>query len=325
MLTNAQRLAQNVAPREYHAQTARRGEPAFAMSPSQLKEFGKCPARWINGYNPPGSDAKAWGSLLDACLLTPEHVSEHYAVKPATYQDSKTGEPKPWNANAKFCRDWANWQGGREIISAGELNRADEAVAAMLKDEVSKAFLDASDRQVLVTGQWHDEETGLIVPVRCLLDLVPRPDTEFYKCAGDLKTTRNAALIPFQRQVYQYGWHVQAAFDLDLLVAATGEDRCEWVFLVQESFAPWQSAKRLLSVDFIEMGRVEYRRLLKLYCRCLAAGIWPDYDAHDEAIQGGWSLVAPEPWMGSELMFAPRLELPEESPAPQPDDGELVP
>lgn len=323
-IQNAKVVGISIDSDVYHRQEAQRGSPEFSMSPSQLKEFARCPDRWRRGYNPPGSDAKAYGSLIDCRLLTPELFAQRYAVRPVTYRNEK-GDEKPFNMNATFCKEWAAAQGSREIVSKKDMEDCDEAIARLRCDEVAAAFIDASDKQVLVVAEWLDEETKLVVPVRCLLDLVPRADSEFAKSLADLKTVRSAALIPFQRQCYQYGWHLQGAFDLDLFVAATGEDRCNWCFIIQESYEPWQPAKRLLSQDFIDIGRAEYRKHLALYCACLKAGRWPDYDSTDESVQG-WSIVRPEPFMVSDSAFSPKIIIGEDDGDVQSEDnGDLIP
>lgn len=347
---NSKLIGSQVDAAEYHGQKIPRGMQAYPMSPSALKLFGHCPNRWLHGYQPPESEAKDWGSLLDCLVLTPELFSARYVVPPLTYTETRMKCPKCesltdskkcakckcdriesevsllWSPQALKCQEWKNRQieQGLEVISQQDLDDAKAARERLLSDDVIKAFLDASDKQVLVEAQWQDDETGLTIPVRCLMDLVPRADTEFAKCLGDLKSSFTAALTPFARNVHKLGYHVQAAFDLDMFVAATGEDRNTWCFIIQESFPPWQSGKRILSQDFLELGRTEYKRLMRLYCQCLKTGFWPGYDDHDEAVQS-WSLVAPEPWMGSEALFSPRFHRPDMETETHAEYGDLIP
>ncbi len=313
--TNTKIIGKSVDPVEYHKQNARRGSAEFKVSPSSLREFGRCPARWLAGYEPPGSGAKETGNLFDCLALTPDQFANRYAVHPSEYPATpkRKGDVKvmkPWNSNADYCRAWNERQGDREILSEAEVFEAQAAIAKLNADPTIRDFFEASDRQVLVEGEWQDEDSGLTVPVRCLIDLVPRVDTEFAKSMGDLKTTRHAALMPWQRDCFTFGYHVQAAFDIDLYVAATGEDRTDWCFILQESFAPWQTGKRLLSTAFLELGRAEYRRLLGNYAHCLKSGFWPGYDDTDESTQG-WSIVEPEPFMAERAAFAPRYDFQE--------------
>jgi hypothetical protein len=275
-----------------HAQIQERGTPEFIMSPSSLKAFSECPSRWMAGYSAPDSEAKDWGNLLDCILLTPEQFKSRYAIKPATYKDTKTGEEKPWNGNSTVCKAWLSEHEGFSIISNAELTNAQNAVGRLLADETIATYHAASLKQVHVTGEWHDEKTGLVIPVQCLIDFVPKKDSEFQKSLGDLKSTRNAAQRPFGRWCYSAGYHIQAAFDLALFTAATGEDRTDWIFICQENYAPFETGRRLLSQSFLEIGKQTFEHALSRYARCLKTGIWPSYDQDEE-----FSLVEAEPWM----------------------------
>lgn len=323
MFKNAKVVRLGVSPEDYHQQKVNRGNPSFAVSPSHLKEFARCPERWLRGYEPPQSDAMEWGSLLDCLLLTPEQFPSRYAAIPpdAPKKPSKAQlrakKPSPDTVAAiAWWSDFNTAHPGCEIVTDELLTEAKAATERLRSDDIIASFLDASDKQVLVTADWHDERTGLVIPVRCLMDLVPRHDTEFGKCLGDLKSGRSAALSPFQRQCFDMAWHVQAAFDTDLYVAATGEDRNTWCFVVQENYAPWQPGKRILSQNFLDLGRSTYKRQLANYCACLKSGVWPGYDDTDECIQG-WSLLECDPWMESKAMFDPKPAIPEQEAVPE--------
>ena len=276
----------------YHSQKGERGSKDFIMSPSALKAFAECPSRWRAGYESPDSEAKQFGSLLDCLFLTPDQFKGRYAVKPATYKDAKSGDDKPWNGNSNVCKEWLADHDGFNIVSGAELTNAENAVNRLLSDETISSYHKASDKQVHVAGEWLDAKTGLIIPVQCLIDFVPRKDSEFQKSLGDLKSTRNAGQRPFSRWCFTAGYHIQAAFDLALYTAATGEDRCEWIFILQENYAPFETGRRLLGQDFLDIGRQSFTYALEKYVRCLKTGEWTGYDPSEE-----FSLVVPEVWM----------------------------
>lgn len=325
MIKNAQIVTIDADPREYLKDTGARGTPECVMSSSSLRLFAQCPARYIAGYNPPDSDAKDYGSLLDTLVLQPDTFKSRYAIKPHTYKDEKSGETKPWNGNSLVCKAWLKDHGEFQIVSNEEVNEALAARTRLEADEVIWAFLGASDRAVWLQAEWHDEKTGVVVPLKALLDLVPRLDTEFAKSIGDLKSTRNAAVIPWTKWCYTAGYYLQAAIYADLIVAAQPErDLTDFCFILSENYPPYQSGKRILSADFLELGRISYRRLLEAYSACLRAGKWPGYDDHDEATQG-WSIVSPFPWMENEAIFAPKFDFDsqEAAPADEPPPSEI--
>jgi hypothetical protein len=245
-------------------------------------------------------------------MLTPHQFTSRYAIQPLEYVN-EDGDKKKWNNNAHTCRDWKTLRTaeGKEVVTTTDVKACEAAVNRLRADDILNAFLTASDCQVWVEGDWQDEATGLSVPCKCLIDCVPRLDTEFAKALGDLKTTRNGSLLVFQRWCFSAGYHVQAAFDTDLYVAATQEDRPSWCWLVQENFEPWEPARRLCSQDLLTLGRATYQRLLANYCQCLKNGRWPDYDATDEAVQG-WSIVEAEPFLAEREAFAPHFQFEEE-------------
>lgn len=328
MLKNCKIHGIGVNSDDYHAQNAERCTPEYAMSPSSLKLFQDCPSKYKAGYNPPDSDAKTFGNLVDSLFLTPSQFEHRYVVPPEKYIDigmqcpicqsitdskkcakCKTDRKevkieKDWNFGAMFCSDWRDEQRGKEIISNTEYLNARAAFKTLRDDETIASFRDASDTQVLVKGEWHDEATGLIIPVQCLIDLAPRRGTEWANNLGDLKTTRNSGVKAFSRWSYQCLYHQQAGFDLDMFNAATGESRQSWCFLLVENYAPWQVGRRILrpeSADpdrdetLLGLGRATYKRALKKYAQCLKSGLWP---AHDE-IDTFTEMVC-EPWQNFE-------------------------
>lgn len=296
---NAHIVCKSANPTEYHNSKIERGAPEFVVSSSMLRLFSQCPSRWKSGYESPESDSKKFGSLLDCRLLTPEQFTSRFSVKPQTYPDTKTGELKPFNSNSTWCKNWIDEQGEREIVSCAEISAVDAARNRMMGDETIREYFECTDKQVWVRAEWKDKATGLTIPVQALIDFVPLKNSAFRKSIGDLKTVRSAALVPFGRQVYQLGWHLQAAFYLDLYMAAvnpkheeSGEDRTDWIFILQENYAPYETGRRLLSQDFIEIGAATYRHALARYARSLKTGEWAGYDEPDN-----FTLVNAEPWM----------------------------
>lgn len=325
MFRNARIVCKGANPSDYLRQEAERGTPDFVVSSSMIKEFNRCPSRWRAGYESPDSDSKIWGSLLDCRLLTPDQFQDRYAIRPDTYTatgmkcpscgsitDAKScrackcdRQPvtfeKEWSGGAEECKDWLEAHSRQSIVTTKQVAEADTAIKRLLADETIGAWHKSSETQVWVAADWCDPKTRLVIPCRCLIDYLPRTDSEFSKCAGDLKSCRCGLPRVFQRQAFQFGYHVQAGFDLDLLQAATGEDRNTWCLIVQENFPPYEPGKRMVSESLLEIGRQTYKHALARYAACLASGRWPGYDDHADAIQG-WSLCDAEPWMEYEAL-----------------------
>lgn len=292
-VTKAEVKGENISPDCYLEALFDRGDKRFRMSRGELMEFNRCPHRWRAGYKEASNGSMDWGSLVDCLLLQPEQFAQRYAVTPATYRSEK-GEEKPWNWNAKVCQQWRDDLGNSEPLKPGEYAEAQQACAVLMADEQIREMVQASRKQVMVIGEYRDEATSLVIPLKCLIDLVPPVSV---KSLADLKTANSAAQFPWKRAVFDHHYHVQAAMELDLYTAATGEDRVGFLHIVQESFAPWEIGKRMLSEEFIRLGRAQYIAALKRYARCLAEDVWPGYEDGQRNCIDGWTLTEPDAWM----------------------------
>lgn len=301
-------IGRNVSPADYFATDWKRGEPGYVMSRGELMEFNHCPSRWLAGYQRKDTDATEWGSLMDALLFG--QFQGQFAVEPSVYPVEPTKKDprteKKWNNNATFCREWTEEREaeGRTIVSHKDMGMAKDAIKVLREERIDGQFeyignlIASSDTQVHVTAEYHDEVTGLVIPVKCLLDLVPPADSDFGKTLLDFKTCFTAATFAWPRAVFDHHYAEQAALYMDCYTAATGEDRNTWLHLLQESYAPWQVGKRFLSAEFIEIGRVKYVAALERYAACLQAGVWPSYEGGTNKINwNGFEIVEPEPFM----------------------------
>jgi hypothetical protein len=351
MIQNARIVSLDTANGDYHRTDAKRGQPDYPVSASVLKEFDRCPRRWVDGYQPPESEAKTRGNLMDVMLLTPKQFDDRFAVQPAEYQteamkcpscgsitDSKKCSAckcerapctitKPWTNQSTHCKEWlAKVPDGVEVVTDDQVAESNAAISRLMLDQTILGFLAASDVQVALAGEWVDEATGLTIPIRALLDIVPRKDSDFSACLGDLKRTRSAAPRKWASDVDTFGHHIQAALYLDFYNAATGEGRDSFCWILSEQFAPFQTAKRLLRLKELNIAQTTWRRLIGNYCWCLKNGVWPDYDTGEtegpdpEVIQG-WGVVK-IPWLEQKEMAAPRFGQVSESAAPSPEPME---
>lgn len=312
----------------YHAVNAKRprGESGWIVTSGMLREFANCPSRWLAGYQPPGSDAKDFGSLLDLLVLTPSKFDAKYKVRPAMYQNEK-GEEKEWNNNSGVCKAW-NAEAkaeGREPLKQAELVEAQAASARLKADAILKAFADASEKQLWVSGEWHDKPTGLVIPVQALIDYVPRADTEFRQSIGDLKTTRSAKPHVWSRYSSQRGYHLQGAFYIEMLNAATGEERDTFCHVLVENFPPFQTGRSMVSLQKLEYGRALYQAHLANYAQCLKSGVWPDYQSGPDVIDG-WSVDIASRWDEMEVMAAMgQIAAPADLPPETEEELDLIP
>lgn len=349
----------NIDSAQYHALKNKvpRGSKEFVMSPSALKLFYRQPSKWVRGYNPPDSKSKRWGNILDCRALTPQLFDSRYSVRPGTYSSTVMECPscgsqtdsqscrsckttripkridKSWSPLAEECCQWHADQtsAGKEVISAKELSDCDAAIKRLLEpgpdgDDAVKRWFECSDRQVLIVGEWVDEETEIVIPVSALIDFVPRAGTEYDRCLGDLKTAKCAETLRFTEHAFDFGYFTQGSFDLAIFNAATGENRSEWAFIVSENYEPWEPNHIICETAtgdpscpaLLDAGRMAqyggYEGILAQYAQCLKHDRWPGYNSHDETVQG-WSIARLDPFKLSKSTFSPKYVV-----KPEPDD-----
>lgn len=361
MFKNARIVTTNADPLKYHSQKVEdRGKPDYAMSSSDLRLFiGKSPSWWKHGGEIPPSASLEWGSLLDVLVLTPQQFDTRYIIQPENY-DSKvlkcptcgsvteskecrkckcdrveTVISKPWNNNSETCQQWveAQLKAGREVVAAADVEEARKAKARLLADPQILAVLLESDRQVWVEAEWHDEPTGIVVPVRCLIDFAARENCLFPKTLGDLKSTKNATVGAWAKWARTAGYDLQGSWNLDLFNAATGRAMTNFCFILSENEAPYEVGRRYMEADELDMqtddlipGRQKYKAAMALYCQCLKTGKWPGYDDTDEASMSGWTKLRPDPYDEQRRMFAPKFQTGEELPPQETEqDDDLTP
>lgn len=300
-LRNAKLVGDNVDPNVYGIDNALRGDPELVMRSSLIKEFAACPRKFFLGRDREETDALAWGDMIDCLALTPGQWERRFAICPETYPDKKTGEPKPWNFNAGYCKAWRDDRKDKAIVKTGEFESANSAVAMLYNEPKMQLLFDQSKKQVFVVAEFHDEETKLVIPIKVLIDLVPNLLSPWKDCLYDLKTCASIAERAFGKAVYDYGYHISAALYLDAYNAATGEERNDFRFRVQESRKPWLTGWRFLSSEFIARGRELYVLALSEYAGCVTSGDWPTYEERaaqrGELVIDGCLVVNPEAWM----------------------------
>jgi hypothetical protein len=352
---NARIIAKDANPEEYHKQVGERGTLGFSVSSSSLRMFDMCPSKFIHGFEMAPSASLEYGALFDTIVLTPDQFDKRYAVQPETYETTGMKCPncedvsakskkcaackcervevqitKKWSNGATVCEVWVAEQiaAGKEVCSASELADAQAAAKRLFDDPIIGDYIRESDKQVWIAAEWHDAATGLVVPVKCLVDLLPRRDSEFFDGAGDLKSTKCAKKLAWERFADHVGYNIQGAWNIDLVQAALpNEQRRKFAFILSESHHPWEPSREMMEDDndpqsnsLMSNARSKYRRIMANYCQCLKHNKWPGYADTDEASEG-WNVWQQDPYSAQRDMFATRFNFgeAEESTPEQPE------
>lgn len=359
LFRSAKLVGVNVDPDRYIAYgPSVRGQKDFVMSRGALADFVKCPSKWRAGYESKETNATKWGSLIDTLALSPETFDDRFAVYPETYQVetkkcpkcdsvsdaqtcSCTGKridrvpftaTKPWNNKAKVCDEWKTKRHGKCFLHAGTLDddggdddkfatygNAKRAIARLRADDRIASLIDCSQKQVMVTAEYHDSATGIVVPFKTLLDLVPDQKHGTYgKTLADFKTARDAEEREFTKAVHSGHYDWQAAIYHSAYVTATDEDRTDFLFAVQENTPPYEPAVWALGETWLHDARMEVISALEFYCGCLANDVWPSYRITSPI--ESWGALSREAWMLRDIprppAFKPLTPSPPKPPLP---------
>lgn len=212
-------------------------------------------------YTPP-TDAMKLGTALHAWTLERARYSELVAVLPKF--DARTTIGKQVRDGFYLEND------GKTIITADDdllVRSMSKAISA--HPEARK--LAAAKGRVEVVVVWDDAETGLRLKARC--DKVI--DSTRPRLCVDIKTTQDASLDEWERSIFKYGYHTQAAL-YEEAWASRGE-AISFVFLVVESDAPHGVSVDRLDEPAMQVGRDLVRQAIRDIAECKKTGVWPGY------------------------------------------------
>ena len=345
---------EGVSPNDYQDNTTQRGDPDFVMSRTSLLDFADNPHKWLSGESDEGSESTEWGDIVDVLLLIPTQFPSLYAVQPEKYPTKGMECPKcktvtkaksckecgvnrveitiekDWDNNSTYCSDWRDRQtaAGKRIIKNVMLQSAKRAVKVMESNENAMELINCSKRQVMITGLYHDPETGLVIPVKCMLDLVPNvKHPRWGKTLADLKTSVTVNPPLLEKTIFNYGYDAQGELYRTLYMLATKEDRPDWVIVAQENKPPYEVADPLplLGTNFLDIGRSKIAFALKYYARCLHTNNFPSYSVGQRSVIDGRYIVEPRDWMVTDAAERPTLAPVEKKPATESDKPDLIP
>jgi hypothetical protein len=264
----------DITDAEYHADPIEGG----SLSSSELKKLADCPARYRQYKDAPPVYKKAFsfGHAAHAKMLG--RGTHGVTVKGFTDWKKKAAQ----QARAEILEaggapmlehDWDNINGMYDALQAHPVARG------LLNGETGKAeqsaFFDIGDG---MTGRarfdWLPDVDG---------DRLVIPD---YKTTGRTCDTRS-----FVRQALDFGYHQQDAWYSDAAAAVLDVAEVSFVFIVQETSAPYLVNVVQLSNELKLIGAERNTQAVRTYRECTASGEWPGYiPAHGRSVDLG---VAP--------------------------------
>lgn len=253
----------DISNEDYHA--------SHGISNSGLSRIAQSPAHFKYPKAKASTRAMEIGSAIHCAILEPERYVRDYKVVEC---DARTS-----SLYKAACKD----RDSSLVLTMAEADNVNGMQEAAYRNMAAASLLcdTLAHRELSVYAK--DPETGLLV--KCRFDLLTKDGI-----ALDLKKTTDARADAFSRAIYNYRYHCQAAFYIDVYKWATGLDIKEWKFLAMEEQSPYACKVYTLDQEAIEIGRIEYRIALNTYAECVESGEWPSYGDDSEVISlPGWA------------------------------------
>jgi hypothetical protein len=262
VITAAGRYA--VAIEAYHHDAKLCDGPS--ISASGLKKIADCPAKfWAtsclnpNRFPPEESKALDLGRAAHALVLGEPEFAAHFIISP--YDDFRS----------KDAREWRDAQ-TLVILKSPDFETVRAMADAQRASPVVMQAFEKGEPEVSLI--WKDAETGIWLKSRP--DWLPHdPQSRFlvdYKTAVTIEPRRLSA------DAFKFGYHVQAALQLDAVQIVLGIKRPLGIaHVVQEKEPPYLADLRMFGPEQLDYGRLIYRKALRRFADCLSSGKWPGY------------------------------------------------
>lgn len=247
--------------------------PAPSLSSSGIKVLlDKSPLHfWFNSPLNPGRPPEVQkrhlnlGKAIHDALLLPDRWStEFYHVVPDGFTPAhhvKWADEIP--GYRKALRE------GRAILFQADAVKVARMAEQVSKHELANALLISGTPEMTLI--WQDEKTGVWMKAR------PDVTPDLRAIIPDVKSALNPAPAAFEKHASNFRYFNSAAHYLDGLDALYGEEKRRFIFIVIESNEPHTVTLYQADEDDISRARMENRKAIDTFARCLKTGNWPEY------------------------------------------------
>lgn len=254
-----------------------------SISASGLIEVAGCPVKyWAysplnpNRFTEESTKALNIGRVAHALALGDPPFDDAFVVLPEdppkrptkAQRNAKKSSPESLAAIAFWDSMAAT---GKQLVSYEDHETVKlMAHALQMSPQVSRAFEHGKPEQSLI---WKDKETGVWLKSRP--DWFPNDPRQGF--IADYKTAETIEPYALSNAVFRYGYHVQAAMQVDGAKELTGALPLGIAHVCQEKDPPYLAELRMFSSEQIEIGRKVYRTAVRKFADCLSKGKWPGY------------------------------------------------
>ena len=251
--------------------------PALSASGAKLLVQPGGPAKYLHRLtNPePPRDAFDLGHAAHASVLG---VGAPIGVVAANDWRTKAAQER---------RDALRAEGFVPLLERDAI-KVEDMAAALRQHDLAGRLLHPTTGAPEVSLFWHDAQHG--VDRRGRVDWLRTADENGRLILTDYKTAASADPDAFARAVWQYGYAMQAAWYRDLALGLGLATSAPFVFVVQETTAPYLVHLFELDEATLQMGAERNERAMQLFAECTESGEWPGYNP------GGITLLSVPTW-----------------------------
>ena len=251
--------------------------PGPSLSSSGIKTLlDKSPAHfWLDSVLNPQRPAETsrpalnLGKAIHDALLLPERWStQFYHTVPNGFTPAH---------HVKWADDLPGWKAamaaGKAILTADDVASVNRMAEAVRAPDLASSLLISGTPELTVV--WMDDATG--VWLRARPDVTP----DVRSIVPDVKSDNNPSPEAFMRKADTYRYFHSAAHYLDGLEAIYGPEpnwvKRRFVFVVIEKTPPYTVTLYQADDEDIQRARMENRRAINLFAKCLKEDRWPGY------------------------------------------------
>ena len=323
MITEAQ-ITATLQPSDPHDESKlERGDPKYPISITDLLRFGESPQRWVRTPRPEATPKPRSIQLIRCMLLAAGALPATYIRRPDQYESLvatcpgcgsvspskscrtcnltrvKVATTRDWAATADYCKKWTaeRERHGARVIAPTAWDTAQGVKESLAADPNFRELMTDSRALCTIEGKWHDEETGLHIPIHTLVDFIPNEGSILDMTVGSLSLTADATHGQWASIAYSQGLHIRAAFKHALVAAATGDPRPTHLWCLCERTSPHIVGRRRSTPELLNTGRDTMQELLRAYATAVKTQTWPAFDPAIAGSVNAWTEVYLEPWM----------------------------
>lgn len=247
-----------------------------AVGSSALRTIiDRSPAHYLWDLEHPkeSTPAQSLGTAIHQAILEPAFFKSEVRVPPIFHGKTQKGEPTT-SMNCKEVKEqaeaWYLENHGKTILNREDYETVQGILDSLSKHKQASKLLANCEGESEESLFWTDPETG----IQCK----SRPDRRREgHIMIDVKTTMDASYRSFQKDIANYGYHIQAAMYLDAASAVFSQVFDTFIIIAIEKEAPYAVNVFQLDEFAIREGQELYYGALKTLKKCQETKIYPAY------------------------------------------------